>query len=231
VRKLLLAATALLAFSAVPANAYVVDIIAAIDRASPFFQPAGALPLTNLFGAGIDTHINNLGDNGHIIYHALDGIGAQSGLFSGNLGTLQASPFGNFNSDRLYLSAGGGGGSVNVLFKFGGLTTIDMLWGTVDSGEFRNRIQTSAGDVITGDTILAACALQGVSCVDGQTNVWLRISGLERFNTAVFSDRDANSFEFAVAAVPEPSTWAMMLLGFAGIGFMTYRRRQALLAV
>jgi hypothetical protein len=28
----------------------------------------------------------------------------------------------------------------------------------------------------------------------------------------------------AVAAVPEPSTWAMMLLGFAGLGFMAYRR-------
>jgi PEP-CTERM motif-containing protein len=27
-----------------------------------------------------------------------------------------------------------------------------------------------------------------------------------------------------IAAVPEPSTWAMMILGFAGIGFMTYRR-------
>jgi len=28
-----------------------------------------------------------------------------------------------------------------------------------------------------------------------------------------------------VSAVPEPSTWAMLILGFAGIGFMTYRRR------
>lgn len=27
------------------------------------------------------------------------------------------------------------------------------------------------------------------------------------------------------AAVPEPSTWAMMLLGFFGVGFMAYRRR------
>ena len=26
-------------------------------------------------------------------------------------------------------------------------------------------------------------------------------------------------------AVPEPSTWAMMILGFAGVGFMAYRRR------
>jgi hypothetical protein len=29
----------------------------------------------------------------------------------------------------------------------------------------------------------------------------------------------------AVAAVPEPSTWAMMLLGFAGLGF-AFRRSQ-----
>jgi len=34
-----------------------------------------------------------------------------------------------------------------------------------------------------------------------------------------------------VAAVPEPSTWAMMLLGFSGLGFMTYRRRRAVAAV
>ena len=30
----------------------------------------------------------------------------------------------------------------------------------------------------------------------------------------------------SVAAVPEASTWAMMLLGFGGLGFMSYRRSQ-----
>jgi hypothetical protein len=30
---------------------------------------------------------------------------------------------------------------------------------------------------------------------------------------------------FMASAVPEPSTWAMMILGFAGIGFMAYRRK------
>jgi choice-of-anchor C domain-containing protein len=29
----------------------------------------------------------------------------------------------------------------------------------------------------------------------------------------------------SVVPVPEPSTWAMMILGFAGIGFLAYRRR------
>jgi hypothetical protein len=32
-----------------------------------------------------------------------------------------------------------------------------------------------------------------------------------------------------VAAVPEPSTWAMLLVGFAGLGFVAYRRKSALL--
>jgi hypothetical protein len=30
-----------------------------------------------------------------------------------------------------------------------------------------------------------------------------------------------------IAAVPEPSTWAMMVLGFCGLGFMAYRRRSS----
>lgn len=34
------------------------------------------------------------------------------------------------------------------------------------------------------------------------------------------------NLETSVAAVPEPSTWAMMILGFAGVGFIAYRRRQ-----
>jgi hypothetical protein len=35
------------------------------------------------------------------------------------------------------------------------------------------------------------------------------------------------SFGAVIAPVPEPSTWAMMILGFAGIGFMAYRRKSA----
>jgi PEP-CTERM motif len=30
-----------------------------------------------------------------------------------------------------------------------------------------------------------------------------------------------------VSSVPEPSTWAMMILGFFGVGAMTYRRRKS----
>ena len=42
--------------------------------------------------------------------------------------------------------------------------------------------------------------------------------------TFVFSEGIGNG----TAAAPEPSTWAMMLLGFAGLGFVGYRQRQKL---
>ena len=38
------------------------------------------------------------------------------------------------------------------------------------------------------------------------------------------SGADADSFTLKVVVAPETSTWAMMLLGFAGIGYVGYRR-------
>jgi len=46
-------------------------------------------------------------------------------------------------------------------------------------------------------------------------------------NDLAFRTYQDDSFS---AAVPEPSTWAMLLLGFAGIGFMAYRRKSAAVA-
>jgi hypothetical protein len=52
---------------------------------------------------------------------------------------------------------------------------------------------------------------------------------------AFFLGEIVNRFELVVflpdglsiaAPVPEPSTCAMMILGFAGVGFMAYRRRK-----
>jgi hypothetical protein len=36
---------------------------------------------------------------------------------------------------------------------------------------------------------------------------------------------DADGFTAIAASVPEPATWAMMILGFFGVGFMAYRRK------
>ena len=36
---------------------------------------------------------------------------------------------------------------------------------------------------------------------------------------------DATLESLTIASVPEPSTWAMMILGFCGLGFLAYRRK------
>jgi PEP-CTERM motif len=58
---------------------------------------------------------------------------------------------------------------------------------------------------------------------------WLRI-GTDIVGTGTFNM--AFSLE-GVNAVPEPAAWTMMILGFAGVGFMAYRRKSkpALMAV
>ncbi len=52
------------------------------------------------------------------------------------------------------------------------------------------------------------------------------------FNAGIYLDEVSVEAVAAVPSVPEPSTWAMMVFGLAGIGFMAYRRKSkpALLA-
>ena len=51
---------------------------------------------------------------------------------------------------------------------------------------------------------------------------WLRV-GTDIVGGATPPTFDA-AFSLSGAVVPEPSTWAMMLLGFVGVGFVGYRQ-------
>ena len=52
-------------------------------------------------------------------------------------------------------------------------------------------------------------------------------SGVYTFDLKLLSaqNEQLGDVSIQVNAVPEPSTWAMLILGFAGIGFMAYRRK------
>jgi hypothetical protein len=43
--------------------------------------------------------------------------------------------------------------------------------------------------------------------------------------TRIDGDHASGLDNIAITAIPEPSTWALMILGFAGLGFLGYRRR------
>jgi hypothetical protein len=79
-------------------------------------------------------------------------------------------------------------------------------------------------------------AWQGVPLSSGGNTVFGQEgNGLVMFNGSIRSiswTNPNNEYYYGftvgeVGAVPEPSTWAMMLLGFAGVGFLAYRRRTA----
>ena len=77
------------------------------------------------------------------------------------------------------------------------------------------------GPAFGGPGCGANCQIFGGSAILSAGDYYLNIAGTAG-STAGYGGNLATA---AIAAVPEPSTWAMMLLGFAGVGFMAYRRR------
>jgi hypothetical protein len=63
--------------------------------------------------------------------------------------------------------------------------------------------------------------------VFGPLNFNPNANGLYTIDLKLFSagNEQLGEVSIQVNAVPEPSTWAMLILGFAGIGFMAYRRK------
>lgn len=61
----------------------------------------------------------------------------------------------------------------------------------------------------------------------GATALFFGLPDASGFNgpSGFYSDNDG-SFTVNISAVPEPSTWVMMILGFFGVGYMAYRRKQ-----
>ena len=70
--------------------------------------------------------------------------------------------------------------------------------------------------------------ISGVALVSGQNTLTFSYSSLNDSNHAGFQglgDEGWGIQNVNVSAVPEPSTWAMLLLGFVGIGFVAYRQK------
>jgi hypothetical protein len=103
-------------------------------------------------------------------------------------------------------------------------------------------IDASAGIIFEGDGNPAVYfnifAPTGKALGPGSSEAWASAvngNGGYLFGSMGFSGVCANCVAdgtMTISAVPEPSTWAMMVLGFAGVGFLAYRRnsKSALIA-
>jgi hypothetical protein len=133
------------------------------------------------------------------------------------------------------------GGKSETLTFSGTQNKFGLYWGSIDS---YNSVAFYSGNsgtpflTLFGNTLNAVPALGFNGDQWGAlTNAYVTFTGLS-FDKIVLAS-SGYSFEFDnisygsnldnVGPVPEPSTWAMMLLGFTGIGF-AYRRRRSRLA-
>jgi hypothetical protein len=99
-------------------------------------------------------------------------------------------------------------------------------------GFFWNTMQWETGDASGGSDGFGGTPA-AVGFGDGQNNGFVLqgstangIAGIVNNEELWFNLSDQGTPIPINGAVPEPSTWAMMILGFAGIGFMAYRRKQ-----
>lgn len=131
------------------------------------------------------------------------------------------------------------GGTSETLTFSTDMRTLGFYWGSIDSSDTSwNKIEFWDGGTliatISGANIPAANPSGDQT--NGATNryVTFDFGTSESFDKVVLS-ASTNSFELdnisylaaggATPPVPEASTWAMMILGFLGVGFIAYRRR------
>lgn len=105
-----------------------------------------------------------------------------------------------------------------------------LYWGSVDSYNsiaFFNGTSTTPIASFDGGTIAPAVASGNQK--DFLANGLVQFTNLGDFDRVVLSSTgiafELDNVVSVAAPVPEPSTWAMMLLGFMGVGFLAYRRK------
>ena len=113
----------------------------------------------------------------------------------------------------------GGAAGPNFIANFNG--SVYEIVGTVDVSPGLGDDTLVLGPAFGGPGCGANCQIFGGSAILSAGDYYLNIAGTAG-STAGYGGNLATA---AIGAVPEPSTWGMMILGFAGVGFMAYRRR------
>lgn len=125
-------------------------------------------------------------------------------------------------------------GSID-LSSFGDITSISFIWGSVDAYNTLTFLDASNNVLATfsgSDIFSPASGNQTDPNTNPVVTFLLTGSDVSAFSTLQLSSSQ-NAFEIdnlAINPVPEPATWAMMLLGFGGIGLAMRRRRKPVLA-
>jgi hypothetical protein len=150
----------------------------------------------------------------------------------GGVAGQYAAPFGM--GDTTYMSVQNGGTEQATWTT--AQTSLSIYWGSIDAvgidGILNEVSVTVNGYTLTGADLVALGATGNGNQGSPANNQWVTITGLDPFTTVDFHAAGRNAFEFSLGSgVPEPSTWAMMALGFAGLGYAGFRRNSKVRAL
>jgi hypothetical protein len=108
------------------------------------------------------------------------------------------------------------------------LPFLDLVTALTNLGIAPSQIPAKIEGVTFGQDVTVDGVLEHTIWIANDNDFVPATSGPNQFYVFGFTDGDLPGFApEAIAAVPESSTWAMMILGFAGIGFMAYRKRKS----
>jgi hypothetical protein len=153
----------------------------------------------------------------------------------GSLASVYAAPLG-MGTDPMtgttYMAVEGGGMEMATFAT--PQTSISIYWGSTDGNpsNMNSFAVTIDNYTLTGADLVSMFGASGDgSETDPQANQLVTITGLGLFTTATFTST-GNAFEFSLVTptvnqtggTPESSTWAMMIIGFAGLGYAAVHR-------
>jgi len=125
-----------------------------------------------------------------------------------------------------------GGKTETITFNGGPVNSVGLLWGSIDT--YNELLVLGAGNAVIGTVTGTQVAAADPNPVTfGSTTGYVTLSGfgtiygIELESPNPTYPGSGNSFEVTniATAVPEASTWAMMLLGFCSVGLLSYRTR------
>ena len=212
-RKLLLATTALLAMTGL-ARADLITVSASVDGGPTFSANSLGLPTLSLTGVVLPNFTFNQGD-----FTSRGLLAPAGGILTSNTINIQSGAGTHVLTLDVLATGLSGPNSVQSILNSFSVSGQTAGWSVVET-TYLNGVQQSTTGSFTG---VSDNASQVTSAFLGTT-----FSAEERY---VITSRGVGDFNggivmSTVTATPEPATWAMMLLGFAGMGFVGMRKRR-----